>query len=269
MLRKIGIMQGRLCPERYDRLQVFPDQHWRKEFELANKINFNHIELLFDIEQSEFNPLVNKSFLPELKEISEENSISFETICADYFTEFGFFGETAKTAWEHLDLLIESAVMLGVSHIIIPFFNKNLPTNKNELRDVIEGFSTKINGKENMSISIEIDIKASDIADLTKNVRNISACYDLGNACVSGFDAFQDLMMLKELISIIHIKDKRRITKVNVPLGEGDVNFQDLLKFLNTESFSGIFTLETALGIQAAVSAKSNLKFIENYVKNF
>ena len=43
-------MQGRVIPERLDRLQVFPASNWTEEILKANEIGFECVELLFDKE---------------------------------------------------------------------------------------------------------------------------------------------------------------------------------------------------------------------------
>ena len=39
---KIGIMQGRLSNSINNTIQAFPEESWRNEFELSQKINLNN-----------------------------------------------------------------------------------------------------------------------------------------------------------------------------------------------------------------------------------
>ena len=52
-------MQGRLLPDNSNYLQYFPQNHWKEEYTIAETLGFEYIELLYDIEQSNQNPLVN------------------------------------------------------------------------------------------------------------------------------------------------------------------------------------------------------------------
>ena len=45
---KIGIMQGRVIPERLDKLQMFPISNWQEELLKIKRIGFKYVELLFD-----------------------------------------------------------------------------------------------------------------------------------------------------------------------------------------------------------------------------
>ena len=53
---------------------------------------------------------------------------------------------------------------------------------------------------------------------------NVGLVYDLGNASFSGYDLLKDLIILKDHIKLIHIKDKNN-KGVNVSLGKGIVDF--------------------------------------------
>ena len=46
---KIGIMSGRLSEKIDDRIQIFPINSWKEEFEKASKLGFDLIEWIFDI----------------------------------------------------------------------------------------------------------------------------------------------------------------------------------------------------------------------------
>ena len=47
-MNKVGVIQGRLSPRPYPKLQEFPWRTWRKEFEHAEKIGFDFIEWIFE-----------------------------------------------------------------------------------------------------------------------------------------------------------------------------------------------------------------------------
>lgn len=52
---KIGIMQGRLSKPNNDKIQSFPVNSWKQEFEKASKCGFEVIEWVFDHSE---NPLL-------------------------------------------------------------------------------------------------------------------------------------------------------------------------------------------------------------------
>ena len=58
-MKNLGFMQGRLVPDERNKIQSFPWQNWKKEFQLAKKLKLNIMEWTIDYENSQKNPINN------------------------------------------------------------------------------------------------------------------------------------------------------------------------------------------------------------------
>ena len=52
-MKNLGFMQGRLVPDERNKIQSFPWQNWKKEFQLAKKLKLNIMEWTIDYENSQ------------------------------------------------------------------------------------------------------------------------------------------------------------------------------------------------------------------------
>ena len=57
---KIGFMQGRLSPIYRNRIQSFPWNNWKKEFQIANRLGINLMEWTIDSYKFHRNPIFTK-----------------------------------------------------------------------------------------------------------------------------------------------------------------------------------------------------------------
>ncbi|MCK5732984.1 MAG: TIM barrel protein [Candidatus Latescibacteria bacterium] len=78
----------------------------------------------------------------------------------------------------------------------------------------------------------------------------IKANYDPANLVMNGFDALGGVKVLKDYIVHTHAKDGVRVDgkPKEVPLGEGEVNFQKYLAVLDEIGYDGFLTIEREVG---------------------
>ena len=57
---KIGFMQGRLSPIYRNRIQSFPWNNWKEEFQIANRLGINLMEWTIDNYKFHSNPIFTK-----------------------------------------------------------------------------------------------------------------------------------------------------------------------------------------------------------------
>ena len=262
-------MQGRLLPDDINTLQHFPQKRWKDEFAIAESIGFDFIELLYDINQNEHNPLVNINCMSDYIIEMSKTQLSNYSICADYFTKHPLISKNNKSIKNKLVDLINKSNKVNASLIIIPLLNNSNCSNYEEFDNFLKILKHLINKqmKSNFKICLEVSLDAKIILKaLNANQTNVSICYDLGNATAFGFDIFEEIILLKDRISHIHVKDRKKSGGPNVPLGSGDVDFSSGFKALKKINYSGSFTLETALGSKPLVSAKKNYLFTKNLI---
>ena len=273
-MNKIGIMQGRVLPERLDQLQIFPVSNWKDEFIKIKEIGFNCVELLFDKE------LILETLLADVDDVkslgikrnNKNNELTTQSICVDYLslvsvlnseTEFLFYDKTIK--------LIEVVSNTTINILVIPFFDANSITSESDLHFVLEWIKERnldeIASKSNIVLTLELSLPAFQIrsAFMKYSFNNIAICYDVGNARAAGYSPEEEIVMLNDLIAHVHIKD-RKINGPNVMLGNGDVDFAACFKSLKEIGYDGQLILETAYETSPAAEAKKNLQFIQNII---
>lgn len=263
-MHEVGIMQGRIHPYQTETLQVFPTNHWQKEFYTAKEIGFDYLELLYDIAEDPSNPLVSEWGIGALLGAASTSGTRLTAICADYFTQNAFLGSQEQTPWLRLTSMIEKAKDLSVPIIIIPFFNQNELHEEKDLSLFIEKVTTlaAFAKESGVRLCLESTLPAALIKhQLDSSQTNIAICYDLGNAAALGFDVATEIELLSHRIIHVHIKDRLYPLGANVQLGYGNLDFDAALKALKTIDYKGKFTLETAVGSQPYTSAKKNLTF--------
>lgn len=274
-MNKIGIMQGRVLPERLDQLQIFPVSNWKNELIEIKGIGFNYIELLFDKE------LILETILEDVEDVkslginpnNQNNGLAVQSICVDYLsvvsvlnvkTEFIFYTKIIK--------LMESIRNTTINILVIPFFDVNFIASERDLCFVLDWIKEKkldeIAFKMNIVLALESTLSAFQIKSAFANhaFNNIAICYDLGNARAVGYSPEEEIISLNDLIAHVHIKD-RKVNGPNVMLGKGDVDFIACFKSLKKIGYDGQLILETVYEVLPAVEAKKNLQFIQNIIK--
>ncbi len=274
-MNKIGIMQGRVIPERLDRLQVFPASNWTEEILKASEIGFECVELLFDKESNLEKLLDNSDNFKELGLQPKRKKKSFvaRSVCMDYLSSLSLLKpDSQEQFFQKIAKLIHNIKGMSVDVLVIPFFDSNSITKEEELSQVLNLFEeNELDEKAsegNIVLALELSLSASQIqsAFKTHSFRNIAICFDLGNARGSGFCPEEEISVLNKLIAHVHIKDKK-VNGPNVMLGEGDVDFSACLKSLKEIDYGGQFILETPYKSSPLAEAKKNLQFIQETLK--
>jgi len=273
-MNKIGIMQGRVLPQRLDHLQIFPISNWQEEICRVDELGFDCIELLFDKElilSKLLNDVDNlKSLKIELD--STINNFAAESICVDYLSSIPVLNsETEHLFHQEIVKLIDNVKGTTIDVLIIPFCDANFVRTKKDLQLVLEWIEEKkkdeIASESNIILALELSLTAIQIQSAFNrhSFKNIAICFDLGNARGAGYCPEEEISVLNTLIAHVHIKDKK-VNGPNVMLGEGDVNFSACFKSLKEIGYEGQFILETAYVISPVTEAKKNLQFINNIV---
>lgn len=263
-INKIGIIQGRILPKRIDKLQIFPER-WQEEFSFIKKIGFDYIELLDDKENQLLNILKNKK--TELFNEIYKNKLEYQSICMDRLCNYSLL-KTPKLFFRKLGELLNILEKKGELIFMIPFFDKNNLTNKEELRSALKMLS-RYNGflvKNNLYFSLEINLPAETIwGEFQKSpFKNIGICYDLGNNIDQDTNLYDEIMLLRNYINHIHIKDKREGKNIRIRKNFGQLKlaFQALKKI----SFNGLMILETCISPAPLEEAKKNLTTVKEYI---
>ena len=230
---KLGVMQGRLLRKHSNKYQFFPKASWEKEFVYAKKYELDYIEFIFGDETINNHPLLSKKGLLKIIDLEKKNGIKVRSVCADYFMYNQLFKKSIKNKIIILKKLILNCKILGVTDIVIPFVDNSSLKSELDRKKIIKIFNSfsKFIDSAGVNIALETDLPPKKFLSFIKlfKSKKITINYDLGNSAYKGFNINEEFRIYGNKISSIHIKD-RVVGGFSVPLGTGDVNFNDFFK---------------------------------------
>lgn len=257
---KFGAVQGRLTTTPNGELQYFPD-NWQTEFMKAKDIDLNFIELLTERKFNSNNPFWTDSGRSEIKKLSHENGLSILTSCTDYIIDNSIINN--QKTLEHVKRFLESSSDLGIKKAVFPLLEKSEITksNMNSYVPVLKNISDYA-ADLNVEIVLETLLNAKDLIKLLSliNRENTRCVFDTGNRAIFNEPLDKEIMLLGDLITHVHIKDKNSDGE-NVLLGTGLVNFKNIFQALKNIKYDGNFVFETTRGINPIETMKYNINF--------
>ena len=148
---------------------------------------------------------------------------------------------------EIISRLITNLSKLGGSDIVIPFVDNSKLHNKEDKEKVIEFLNSfqEICSDNNINLSLETDLEPENFKDFIDAFDNnfITINYDSGNSASLGYSIVEELEILGNKITNIHIKD-RLLNGFSVELGKGDANLKYLKKFIIGNNYDGVITFQ-------------------------
>ena len=117
--------------------------------------------------------------------------------------------------------------------------------------------------KYNIKIIFESDFDPYKLNDFIQylNLDVFGINYDMGNSASQGFNIADEFLAYGNRIWNVHVKD-RLLGGTTVPLGDGNVNFDDVFRSLKSIDYSGNLILQTAR------AKKENHLFVLNKFKS-
>ena len=267
----IGVMQGRLVPKYQGRYQAFPIGMWQDEFRVAKECGLDLIEFILDFNDAELNPLLKKSGIKEILEISQKTGVTVQTICADYFMEAPLHSNdraVVEKSFQVLEVLLETAKSLQITNIVIPCVDQSSLGTKEAVdrfvRQIIK-IIPRIE-KYNINLSLETDLAPQPFIELLNklNSKNITVNYDIGNSAALGFDSNEELEAYGDRITDIHIKD-RVLGGGPVTLGKGNADFSKFFGKLKEFDYQGPFIMQAYRDDEGVKIFRKQLDWIEKY----
>ena len=273
LTKEIGIMQGRLSPRIYGKIQAYPAKTWQKEFEIAQEIGYSAIEWIVE-KPLEVNALMSKSGMQEIKEIILKTGVRIDFICADIFMQqplIRMSQEIREENKEHLKNILVSAKEVGAIGVEIPFVDASSIKSESEKHELISCMQEAFELAEEigMKISLETDLNPTSFKELLDriNLNHVQANYDIGNSASLGFDPVEEIDTIGNRILNVHIKD-RKLGSTTVPLGTGDADIKLSLSRLSEINYLGGITMQAARGTDDIEVAKSQLKYTLEIINN-
>lgn len=270
--QKIGIMQGRLTDS--ERLDFFPFNNWENEFAIAKEIGFNSIEWGFSAENWQENPIFSEKGISKIKELCRKNNISICSVCGYFFIDNGFTGAKACKSAEILKRLIKQIAQIGAEKIVIPFLGKEEIKSEKQKDEIIKNVKPCLGTAEECGVELafETSLSAEELEKFIKRFNHpaVKVCYDTGN-CTTFFGGKvpADIRKLGNLITEVHIKDRKFKENRSYSLGQGETNFDAIFRSLAKIKFDGPIIFEAAREpkIDNITLNKRYLKFIKKQIK--
>lgn len=272
---EIGIMQGRLSPKIDGKIQAFPVENWKNEFQLARQIGFSSIEWIVE-KPLELNPLLNEVGINNIKKIIEKTGIKVEFICADIFMQEPIKNEKLilDKSRDLILRIIENGYKIGAKYIEIPFVDnssiRNIDTHY--LLSFFNSFEEELANKD-MFINLETDLNHLEFKSLLSKLNfRIGANYDIGNSASLGYDFENEIDSYGERINNVHIKD-RKLGGSTVEFGTGNADIEKVLSKLSQINYQEGIIIQGARGENDYEVAKKQYEFTNkitnklNYVK--
>lgn len=258
---QIGIMQGRLSPAVNGKIQAFPAEYWRLEFDRAKSLKFDDIEWILE-SPLETNPLWTESGLAEIHRTMKMTGVRVDFICADYFMESPFVRMSPQSLSHNRAVLmkiIDQAAGLGVKGIEIPCVDASAIRSRAEEDELASAIGPCLDyaaGKR-VEIGLETSLPPDRFRAFLERIEHpvLKANYDTGNSASLGFDPKEEVDAYGKWINNVHIKD-RVLGGSTVPLGTGHADIPRFLKRLKLSGYSGGFVLQAARGADDVATAR-------------
>lgn len=262
----IGIIQGRISKAPKNRLQHFPSKY-QKEFYLAKKAKLDYIEFFSERKFNSLNPIWSQKGIREYKLLAKKNNLLINTFCDDFIISNSI---KKKTTIKYIKKLSNNLEKLNCKNLVLPFYGKSELSKKN-IKKIYKFIKKilKILNKKKIKLLIETNLNVEEYFNLKKylGLGNYKLVFDTGNRVIYDNDLAKDIILFKNEIGHVHIKDKNNLKK-NVKLGSGLVNFKKIFKSLKIINYKKSITIESTRGKNPFLTAKRNVKFVKKHLLN-
>ena len=157
---------------------------------------------------------------------------------------------------------------LNAKVVLLPFFGRGA-LNTHEEMDYVGDFLREIGpeaGKNQVILGLENTNSAEDNVRIMERAKTdyVKVYYDVGNSTGGGFDIIKEMKWLgAKRICQIHLKDNPHF------LGEGKIDFPEVMRTIDSLGFSGFANLETDSPSKSVPGdMKRNLAFVRKLHEN-
>lgn len=254
----IGILEGRLVGS------------LREEMAAAAEIGFDCFELRVPEGDLDIHPVWSDEGVRAIRALTSAQGVRTLSINADHFK----MGQLTSTepgvrvaGVAALRTLLSRAGEVGAQRVLVPFFDAGELRSPGDVDLAARSLNECLSAADAaaVDISVESTLPASEALSLVRHVghRRLKIYYDVGNAAAFGFDVREDLSLLGDVVSGVHIKD-RELGGPNVPMGEGAVDFGAVFDSLMALPYEGPYILETTPGDDPLAYATRHLAFVRD-----
>jgi hexulose-6-phosphate isomerase len=247
--QRIGFMQGRLSPMRNGRIQSFPWETWREEFEIASRMSLKKIEWTIDSENFTSNPLLTLDGRQEIIGLKSQFNVEIPSVTCDYFMENPPWKSDPAPILVGIESILLGMAEIDAKILVVPLVDNSSLGSEIKTSQVEAFFRpiTDLLRENNMRIAFETDLNAEGfpefIGEFGEDCFGIN--YDIGNSASLGFDPAEEFRAIGKRVINVHVKD-RLLGGTTVPLGSGSANFPMVFKCLKAFGYVGNLIMQTA-----------------------
>jgi sugar phosphate isomerase/epimerase len=213
-------------------------------FALAAKLGLEGVEVNLQRDgKAEALVLSDPEVQAKYRAASKQHKLPVAGVVLSVLHQNHFKSDKLAQKWVHDGIPIARNLKARV--LLLPFFGPAAIQNQSErerVGDMLKEFGPEA-AKAGIMLGLENTLSADDNARLLERTgsKSISVYYDVGNSTnMGGFDAPKEIRWLgKNRICQIHLKDRGY-------LGEGKVNFPEVLRAIREIGFRGFTNLETS-----------------------
>jgi sugar phosphate isomerase/epimerase len=235
---KVGIIQGRLSMPSKGKIQEFPTETWKDEFETIKELGLDGIEWILTSDQFLNNPLLTELDLP--KEIL--------SICVDNIVNAKI--SDSHFVYENLVPVLNKMIDINVKKIVVPLLEDSNVNDEKLRKKFIENISQIADQYPEVEFCFEFETKIEIIMEILESRDNFYLTYDTGNF-TSFYGKSVDHKFLINLfgkkIKNVHIKD-RDYNGNTKPFGFGNTDFDIIFETLKEIGYIENFILQLSRG---------------------
>lgn len=229
---KLGIIQGRLS-EPKEGFQECPVE-WKREFDLLEELDLNHIEWIVTHENFHNNPIFYR----------DVSKYPISSVCADCMVHDDFYTVTHMN--QYLKPLCMVAQDNDIEFVTIPLLEKSSVEDEKILDEFLDNFQSYTERYRNINFLIEAELHHNKLKKVLDLNSNLFVTYDTGNITSYGLNHKEYIFELKDKIKQVHIKDRIKNPLETVEPNTGDTDFKLIFECLKQINYDGLYTLQTA-----------------------
>jgi L-ribulose-5-phosphate 3-epimerase len=210
-------------------------------------------------------PADNPETVARYLKLSSENRIQIDGTCVDRLHDNGLKSDPLAPKWIRDSIRLTRALKGKV--LLLPCAGRWALTTRQEMdyaADVLRELAPEA-AQAGVILGLEDLVSAEDNARILERSRseNVKVYYDVGNSTQYGFDPVKEIPWLgKDRICQFHLKDNPHF------LGEGSIQFKQILRVIRDIGFNGYANLETdSPSGQLAADMRRNLAYIRSLME--
>lgn len=222
-------------------------------FRMASKIGFDGLEIPFNRLECEEELIWTPEGVGRLRRLSERYGLAMPSLIGGRYNRRGFTDDDPEVRGEAAEVmlhLIDMCAEAGIERILTAFFGDQMIEDETDVQRAIDGVAACAPKAESRGVTLALEgtVDAGQWLRIIDAVASdaVGVYYDVGNAVWIGLDTPVELEMLSDagVLEQIHIKDMTE-DKVNSPLGEGDVDWDEVAGAIEEIGYDQWLVLET------------------------